>query len=189
MSIIGEIVARLIAAGTPSDIAAVAVTDAYVAGVVASKVGGQSADSAVEKRRAYDRERMRLRREAERTSTDSPPTSTDSPNPSLKVLSLVEDTAIKKVKLEKKESKRRGERISPDWQPTSADIDFAISKGMSLSRIDTEVHKFKNYWESKSQDAVRLDWSKTWRNWVINWSDRNPSAKADGDNQYLAGRL
>jgi uncharacterized protein YdaU (DUF1376 family) len=58
----------------------------------------------------------------------------------------------------------RGHRLPDGWQPSDDDVAFAVSERVNWRR---ELESFRDYWESKSgRDAVKLDWSKTWRNWI-----------------------
>jgi hypothetical protein len=59
----------------------------------------------------------------------------------------------------------RGSRLPADWQPTDADAEFARSILSYAHRI--EIEKFRDYWTAKAgAQAVKADWSATWRNWV-----------------------
>jgi len=72
-----------------------------------------------------------------------------------------------------KRSAERGTRLSPDWQPSDMDVAFALERGLSQARIETEVEKFRNYWTAKSgAGACKRDWSACWRNWIINAMER-----------------
>jgi len=67
----------------------------------------------------------------------------------------------------------RGSRLSQNWQPSQSEIFFAVNRGMSLNRIETEAEKFRNYWIAKSgAGATKRDWSATWRNWIITAMER-----------------
>ena len=62
----------------------------------------------------------------------------------------------------------------------------------TLAPIDlrTEATRFANYWASKSgRDATKLDWRKTWINWVLNArSNANGSpARQSGKSQHPFG--
>ena len=52
--------------------------------------------------------------------------------------------------------------------PSQDLIVTAHSRGLWGAQLDDEVEKFRNYWVSKSRDATKLDWSATFRNWIIN---------------------
>lgn len=69
----------------------------------------------------------------------------------------------------------RGSRLTDDWQPTPDDIAWAKTEHPGIDgRLETE--KFRNHWMSKSgKDATKLDWSRTWRNWIINAQSFNPT--------------
>ena len=60
-------------------------------------------------------------------------------------------------------SKARGTRLSPDWQPSLEEIDFARREGIE---VDREVERFRDYWIAQAgQKGVKANWSATWRNW------------------------
>lgn len=61
-------------------------------------------------------------------------------------------------------SAKRGQRLAPDWQPSDADVAFAVEHRVNWRQ---EAESFRDYWCAKSgSDAAKLDWSATWRNWV-----------------------
>lgn len=61
----------------------------------------------------------------------------------------------------------RATRIPEDFTPTTEMLEWAQEVRPDLdAKLSTE--KFKNYWESKSTGATKLDWGKTWRNWILN---------------------
>lgn len=69
-------------------------------------------------------------------------------------------------------TKKRACRIPDDWEP---DRGYAAEKGLSSQQIDIEAEKFRNYWKSVSgQRATKVDWSATWRNWVLSAIQRQP---------------
>lgn len=73
----------------------------------------------------------------------------------------------------------KGSRLPPDWQPSESDLAYARKHGVDA---DIEAEKFSNHWVGKSgKDAIRLDWSATWRNWVLN------EVKFRGERQARAG--
>ena len=111
--------------------------------------------------------------------------------------SLLDDASLKeKRKEEKKESPLnppKGKRLPEDWKPSEADRNYARSKGLSESQVDTEAEKFKNYWLTKpGAGGVKLDWSRTWQNWVMTAAERLPkstAAAAQDDDFELMRRL
>jgi hypothetical protein len=61
-------------------------------------------------------------------------------------------------------SAKRGQRLAPDWEPSDADVDFAVQRRVNWRE---ELETFRDHWASKSgADACKLDWSATWRNWI-----------------------
>lgn len=74
---------------------------------------------------------------------------------------------------------KRGTRISEGWEPSDTERLYAASKGLPPPRIDREAELFRNYWmAAPGERGVKLDWSATWRNWVINAVERKPEATA-----------
>jgi uncharacterized protein YdaU (DUF1376 family) len=63
---------------------------------------------------------------------------------------------------------RRATRLSADWEPSDELIAFARKERPDLN-LRTTVMSFMNYWQAKSgKDATKLDWDKTFKNWVLN---------------------
>lgn len=86
--------------------------------------------------------------------------------------------------------KKRGTRLSEDWQPDEKLIQFAKTKRPDLNLNDT-VRMFKNYWVAKTKDATKLDWNLTFENWVMNQKASyakqvaQPTTSAYGDRASL----
>lgn len=41
--------------------------------------------------------------------------------------------------------------------------------------VERELAKFRNYWMGKAgKDAAKLDWQRTWINWLISADERKP---------------
>jgi len=66
------------------------------------------------------------------------------------------------------ETPRRGTRLSNDWVLPSEWGRWAMREtGLSRERIILEAATFADYWQAlPGGKAVKLDWEKTWRNWV-----------------------
>lgn len=64
----------------------------------------------------------------------------------------------------------RGTRLPEDWQPDSDDFDWAVREAYVRDiNYQLEVEKFRDYWLSQpGQKGVKLDWHRTWRNWIRN---------------------
>ncbi|EHK5438663.1 TPA: helix-turn-helix domain-containing protein [Aeromonas hydrophila] len=63
---------------------------------------------------------------------------------------------------------RRGTRLSNDWVLPSEWGRWAMREtGLPRERIILEAATFADYWQAlPGAKAVKLDWEKTWRNWV-----------------------
>lgn len=71
----------------------------------------------------------------------------------------------------------RAHRLGDDWTPPADWIVWASeTRKWEPSAAQEEAEIFANYWQSKGgKDACKLDWRKTWQNWVRN------SRRPDGD--------
>jgi hypothetical protein len=74
----------------------------------------------------------------------------------------------------------RGTRLPTDWVLPEDYREYCSTKRPDLDP-ELTAEQFKNYWNAKAgKDAVKLDWSATWRNWVINqktFAQAKPSVK------------
>jgi uncharacterized protein YdaU (DUF1376 family) len=70
-----------------------------------------------------------------------------------------------------------GSRLSADWGPSGADIEFAINERPDVD-WRKEAAKFRDYWAGKAgKDGRKADWSATWRNWIRR-ADGQPASRA-----------
>jgi hypothetical protein len=84
--------------------------------------------------------------------------------------------------------KKIGCRIPDDFEVTDDLIDWARINAPNAS-IALETQKFKNYYSAKTgKDATRLDWSATWRNWMLNAEQWQGNEVKNGTNQRLSER-
>lgn len=67
---------------------------------------------------------------------------------------------------------QRGTRLPPDWEPSEADVEVARAEGLTDQEIARAALEFRNYWCSRSRDATKLSWPRTWHNRVIEVADR-----------------
>lgn len=92
--------------------------------------------------------------------------------------------------------KTKGSRLPEGWQPTPDDRAFASGLGLDP---DWVAPKFCDYWHSKpGQAGIKLDWSKTWRNWCRTEAERGgrrpasaqqSASQQDPHEQRMASRL
>lgn len=72
---------------------------------------------------------------------------------------------------------KTGTRLQEDWKPTEATM--AWTRQQVGLDITNEWSKFQDYWLSKPGAAARkLDWDRTWKNWVRTAIERTPAARA-----------
>lgn len=147
---VANIVARLIAAGTPPDVAAMAVTEAFAAGAVC----GQSADKAdvsAERRREKDRER---KRDIRRHSAES----ADIPQKSEPALTLKDN-----LKEEKKVRATKG-RIPADWNPNAAHFEAAEKLKIPRAAVEAKAEDMRIW--AGSTGALKVDWDLTFHGFL-----------------------
>jgi hypothetical protein len=86
---------------------------------------------------------------------------------------------------------RNGTRLPDDWQPSEDDIAYAFDHGVSGTRLSDTIEEFKNYWQSVAgKDALKANWSKTFRNRVLQIKDRpRPKGQSDGPALKMANTL
>ena len=62
---------------------------------------------------------------------------------------------------------KKSSRLPDDWEPSDELIAFMRKERPDLNPSHT-IMKFCNYWQAKSgKDATKLDWDKTFQNWVL----------------------
>jgi hypothetical protein len=78
----------------------------------------------------------------------------------------------------------RGTRLPLDWRLPDDWKAYAIEqRKWEPEEVEKEAASFADYWQAKAgQGAIKLDWRKTWLNWVRN------SNRADGTFVSVEGR-
>jgi hypothetical protein len=128
------------------------------------------AEQRVANRRAKDAMRQRKSR-ASRNVTVTPCDSADSaPNEYISNPPPPSETKVSSGVGTTAEKSKRGTRLPDDFLVPDDWIDWAVAK-RKWSRADAidEAERFCRYWQAKAgRDGVKLDWCKTWQNWVAN---------------------
>lgn len=77
-------------------------------------------------------------------------------------------------------TRKRGTRIPDDFAVSPEMVSWARDRVPHVDgRLETE--KFINYWSSKSgRNATKLDWVKTWQNWMLTAAERVPARPSNG---------
>jgi hypothetical protein len=145
--VIGEFVSRLIASGTPPELAAQVVAEAFAAGVST----GTPRNSAHENRKAYDRERKRK----QRVSTGIPPDSTGHADTAL--------TNKKDIEVSKKVRARKG-LLSADWKPNEGHYSKAAELSIPKAAVDAKAEDMRIW--AGSTGALKLDWDLTFHGFL-----------------------
>lgn len=72
-----------------------------------------------------------------------------------------------------KATSQRGTRLSPDWKPGPLpETVAALVAKWPRGRLERELEGFIDYWTSRTRDAAKLDWDKTWHNRIRDMHDR-----------------
>lgn len=72
-----------------------------------------------------------------------------------------------------KKTAKRGTRIPEDFALTAEMIDYARQKRPTID-FELETEKFINFFTAKTgRDATKLDWKRTWMNWILNAREQN----------------
>jgi hypothetical protein len=91
-------------------------------------------------------------------------------------------TIFKKTKKTPSAS-QRGTRLADDWMPSESTKAWCAEKlpPMLYNRAGLELAKFRNYWTSKTgAGATKLNWDRTFQNWMLNAADRYGTAPTSG---------
>jgi hypothetical protein len=163
MSEVSALVARLIASGITPELAAVVVTEAFLAGATSVTSGGIPVDRVTEKRRAGDRARKAEKRNSARLSTGNPPNN----ETALSSSSLTESESPKEVKKERANS-NRGHTLPPDFKPSADHYNFATTEGIGYDLVDrkcAELHLWARA-NAHSPKARKADWNSAFMSWL-----------------------
>jgi hypothetical protein len=80
------------------------------------------------------------------------------------------------------EKRKRATRMSEDWMPDDALIDWARASFPIVENISDETDRFRDFWIAKGE--ARADWRASWRNWMRNAAKfaarSRPATKLDG---------
>jgi uncharacterized protein YdaU (DUF1376 family) len=82
------------------------------------------------------------------------------------------------------EARKRATRLAEGWMPNEDDGRYAVEKGLTQAEAQHEFEKFRNYWMAKSgSTATKIDWSLTWRNWILTTMERKGRPNGNGSNR------
>lgn len=85
----------------------------------------------------------------------------------------------------------KGTRLQEEWTPTIALLDWARHDFPHVD-LHIEVDHFRDYWISRAdRGAIKLDWNRTFKNWIRNSSQRYRSnrethKRTDSSSTYSA---
>lgn len=152
----------------------------------------------IEERRQRDAERKRKERESKhpRTSADVTGLSQDSPvTPSLSSLpsspphppnnssSSPTPACSDQDGPRMRPARAKATALPADW-PTQADLDYALGKGWTADKLQSETQRFADH--ARANGRRQLDWHAAWRNWVT--SPYQTGAKANGRHKSASER-
>jgi len=65
------------------------------------------------------------------------------------------------------ETTKRARRLADDWVLPASWGRWALDEGYPEATIRLQADMFADFWQAKGgQDAAKLDWFKTWKNWM-----------------------
>jgi hypothetical protein len=143
---------------------------------------------ALDSRRNADRDRKRAQRERRKSasvtghSEDSHGTVTPNPSPDkVSPQTPLQNNPNPSPPYNPPASQRRGTRLPDNFEMPDEWIVWAAGKrGWSRADAREEGECFVRFWQAKpGREACKLDWLKTWQNWVTN-SRRKPSGIDEG---------
>lgn len=147
---IAELVSRLIASGTPPELAAQVVAEAYGAGAVCG-MSADKADVSAERRREKDRERKREIRRHSAESADIPQMSETALTPK------------KNIKEDKKVRARKGP-LSADWKPKPSHYEAAEKLFIPVAAVEAKAEDLRIW--AGSTGTQKLDWDLTFHGFL-----------------------
>lgn len=81
----------------------------------------------------------------------------------------------------------RGTRLPDRWFPDRTPAALKLEAAHDHEWLQRELEKFSDYWQAKSgQQATKLDWTKTWCNWLRNAEDRHPRTRQQETDDWYA---
>jgi hypothetical protein len=155
MTPIASMVRTLIDAGTPPDVAAVVVAEAYAAGLVCGK-SADKVDESAERRRERDRERKRAVR---RHSAEC----ADIPQNSEMALTLTSSSIKEEEKKEKKVSARKIP-CPPTWRPSEVHFEAAAKLGVSREAVLSKAEDMRIW--AGANGSLKKDWDLTFHGFI-----------------------
>lgn len=83
---------------------------------------------------------------------------------------------------------RRGTRLPDGWFPDRTPGALKLESTHNHDWLQRELERFADYWQSQAgQRGTKLDWTKTWCNWIRSAEDRQPrSSQQETDAWYRA---
>lgn len=110
----------------------------------------------------------------------TPVSRSDTPGVALRhTIDTIEDTKERYITPLSPPKGKNGRRLSEDWIPSDADREKAKAEGLTEPEIERAATEFRNYWCSRpGQGGVKLDWSRTWHNWILRCADGRRGGRA-----------
>lgn len=73
----------------------------------------------------------------------------------------------------KKTRSAHATRLPENWTLPDSWATWALENGLPRDRLESTETRFRNYWLSTSgRHAAKLDWQRTWQNWILSDLDR-----------------
>lgn len=87
------------------------------------------------------------------------------------------DTETDSTNLKVSSARKRASRLPADWKLPDDYRQAAIDKGLSDEEINRQANRMLN-WSLSSKNGVKLDWYRTWLNWIADAPTGQPCSIA-----------
>lgn len=158
---IAKMFREMIARGVDPEMIALAIETAEMTSRPVDSPVDSPVDTMAEKRRAYDRERQRLKRLSTGTSTGHP-VDGDS------ALTILENKSQPKTEKKERAKPSRGELLPPDAKPSAEHYAFGVDNGFNRDWVDQQFEDMRIWARTNEHRAVarKSDWNLTFTGWL-----------------------
>lgn len=175
MTPIGDMVERMLSGGIPPEFIVLAVRTAEQHGDIVRqsrdivRQSYDNPDTVAERKRAYDRERMREKRGAVEESYDSRTTETEN---ALSISSSLSESQsseeVDEKKVIKKEKRARGEKLPAEWKPSESHYRDATERGLSATDVDALADEMRGWSQAEDHRSVarKSNWDMAFSGWI-----------------------
>lgn len=89
---------------------------------------------------------------------------------------------------ESSSARKRATRITKDWKPTGADIEWQRTENITDAQARRETEKFVSYFLAASgSTSTKRDWSQAWKNWIRRVADEQAPKASERPKDWQFG--